>query len=75
MENEKALNCGDRRATTMPRSAIKSHEFPHMTTAASNDEAFIYVKVNLQYLRKVRHTLIQFIIYSISIVFFATIEL
>jgi len=51
----------------MQRSAIKAHEFPHMTTANCNCEcncnnnnnnnaAFIYVKVNLQYLRKVRHT-------------------
>jgi len=33
-------------------SAMKMYEFPH----SDNDErAFIYVKVNLQYLCKVRH--------------------
>lgn len=35
-------------ATTM-----QLHEFPH--SGADDDAAFIYVKVNLQYLRKVRH--------------------
>lgn len=32
---------------------MQLHEFPH--SGADDDAAFIYVKVNLQYLRKVRH--------------------